>query len=286
MTDIGNVAVIGSGTMGSGIAQSAVLSGFPVVLFDLTPELVDMARERIGRSIAKGVELGKTTAEDAQAAVARLTVTTALADTFGADLVIEAIPEKMDLKRSLFAELDAGTPLATILASNTSSLSISALGGATQRPNKVIGLHYFNPAQIMKLVEIVRGDLTDDETVATCGRFVAALGKTAVLCQDTPAFIVNRVARPFYGEGFRLLGEQAADAATIDKLMRSVGFRMGPFELIDLIGVDVNFAVTKSVYEAFFQEPRFRPHPIQERMVESGQLGRKAGRGFYDYSDG
>ncbi len=190
----------------------------------------------------------------------------------------------MALKRRLFTDSDQQSPAHTILASNTSSLSISAIAGATERPGQVIGLHFFNPAHIMKLVEIIRGDLTDDETVATCDVFVAALGKTAVHCHDTPAFIVNRVARPFYGEAFRLLGEQTADAATIDKLMRSLGFRMGPFELIDLIGTDVNFAVTKSVYDAYFQEPRFRPHPIQERMVESGRLGRKSGRGFYDYS--
>lgn len=284
MNEIATVAVIGSGAMGRGIAQAAVLTGFPVVLHDLSPELVASARDRIIQSIDRGVEQGKTTPESASAAAGRLTVTAELSDAYEADLVIEAIPENLELKRSLFTELDEMTPEQTILASNTSSLSISALAGATQRPGKVVGLHFFNPAHIMKLVEIIRGDLTADETVSQCVAFVAALGKTAVHCHDTPAFIVNRVARPFYGEAFRILGEQAADVATIDRLMRSIGFRMGPFELIDLIGVDVNFAVTQSVYNAFFQEPRFRPHPIQERMVASGRLGRKAGQGFYDYA--
>jgi 3-hydroxybutyryl-CoA dehydrogenase len=284
MQTITNVTVFGSGAMGSGIAQAAVLAGYPVRLYDLNDDVLAGAQERILASIAKGVEYGKTDPQAAQRAGELLTVTTDMAQAAQADLIIEAIPEDMELKRRLFADLDARSPAHTILASNTSSLSISALAGATARPGQVIGLHFFNPAHIMKLVEIIRGDLTADDTVARSDQFVAALGKTAVHCQDTPAFIVNRVARPFYGEAFRLLGEQAADVATVDKLMRSLGFRMGPFELIDLIGTDVNFAVTKSVYDAYFQEPRFRPHPIQERMVESGRLGRKSGRGFYDYS--
>lgn len=285
MQEIGRVSVFGSGAMGSGIAQAAVLAGYPVVLYDLTDELVSGAQQRILQSIGKGVEYGKTDPQAAQRAENLLTLTSEVARAADSDLIIEAIPEDMALKRTLFADLDALAPTQAILASNTSSLSISAIAGATNRPAQVVGLHFFNPAHIMKLVEIIRGDLTADGTVAACDGFVARLGKTAVHCQDTPAFIVNRVARPFYGEAFRLLGEQAADVATIDKLMRSLGFRMGPFELIDLIGTDVNLAVTKSVYDAFFQEPRFRPHPIQERMVESGRLGRKSGRGFYPYPE-
>jgi 3-hydroxybutyryl-CoA dehydrogenase len=284
MQTITNVTVFGSGAMGSGIAQAAVLAGYPISLYDLNDDVLAGAQERMLGSIAKGVEYGKTDPQTAQRAGELLTITTDIAQAAQSDLIIEAIPEDMDLKRRLFADLDERSPEHTILASNTSSLSISVLAGATARPGQVIGLHFFNPAHIMKLVEIIRGDLTAEDTVARCDQFVAALGKTAVHCQDTPAFIVNRVARPFYGEAFRLLSEQAADVETVDKLMRSLGFRMGPFELIDLIGTDVNFAVTKSVYEAYFQEPRFRPHPIQERMVESGRLGRKSGRGFYDYS--
>jgi 3-hydroxybutyryl-CoA dehydrogenase len=173
--------------------------------------------------------------------------------------------------------LDAAAPPHTLLASNTSSLSISAIASATTRPDKVLGLHFFNPAHIMKLVEVIRGDDTSEATLAAANTFVASLGKTAVQCIDTPAFIVNRVARPFYGEAFRVLGEQLADVATVDKLMKSIGFKMGPFELVDLIGCDVK------VYEAYFHDPKYRPHPIQRRMVESGKLGRKSGRGFYSY---
>jgi 3-hydroxybutyryl-CoA dehydrogenase len=174
---------------------------------------------------------------------------------------------------------------ATILASNTSSLSINALAGATDRSDRFVGLHFFNPAHIMKLVEVIRGDDTSAETLAAMDNFVTRLGKSAVHCKDTPGFIVNRIARPFYGEALRLLGENAADVAVIDRLLRSAGFRMGPFELIDLIGADVNFAVTQSVYEAYFHDPKYRPHPIQQRMVESGRLGRKSGRGYYDYRE-
>jgi 3-hydroxybutyryl-CoA dehydrogenase len=283
MMSISTVAVIGSGTMGRGIAQSAALAGHGVILYDLTDEIVRGALTAIGDSIDEGVRRGKITPEATERAKAALTPTTDLVAAATADLVIEAVPEEIELKRRVFAQLDAAAPPHTILASNTSSLSISALAGATRRPERVIGLHYFNPAHIMPLVEIIRGDLTGNETVAACQRFVEGLGKTAVVCHDSPAFIVNRVARPFYGEAFRLLGEGAADVETIDRLIRSLGFRMGPFELVDLIGLDVNLAVTKSVYDAYFQDPKYRPHPIQQRMVESGRLGRKSGRGFYDY---
>ncbi|MCB9152733.1 MAG: hypothetical protein H6649_01600 [Caldilineae bacterium] len=200
-------------------------------------------------------------------------------------LVIEAAPEKLDLKQSIFRQLDAAAPPATILASNTSSLSINALAGAIQRGDRFLGLHFFNPAHLMKLVEVIAGNDTSDATLATAQEFVQSLGKVGVRCKDTPAFIVNRVARPFYGEAFRLLGEGAADVETIDRLVESLGFRMGPFRLIDLIGCDVNFAVTQSVYQAYFGEPRYRPHPIQQQMVESGRLGRKTGVGFYRYEE-
>ncbi|WP_374688970.1 3-hydroxyacyl-CoA dehydrogenase family protein [Promineifilum sp.] len=280
---INTVAVIGSGTMGRGIAQSAALAGHGVILYDLTDEIVQRALAAIGDSITEGVRRSKTAPEVAERAKAALTPVTDLARAAAADLVIEAVPEELALKRRVFEQLDAAAPAHTILASNTSSLSISAIAGATRRPERVIGLHYFNPAHIMPLVEIIRGDLTDDATTSASHAFVEGLGKTAVVCHDSPAFIVNRVARPFYGEAFRLLGEGAAGVATIDRLIRSLGFRMGPFELVDLIGLDVNLAVTKSVYDAYFQDAKYRPHPIQQRMVESGRLGRKSGRGFYEY---
>ena len=277
------VAVIGSGTMGAGIAQAVVLAGYGVVLYDVSDEILAAASQSIFSSIDQGVKRGKTPADVAAKAKNAIELTTSLTDAAATDLVIEAAPEKLDLKRDIFGVLDAAAPPHTILASNTSSLSISAIASATTRPDKVLGLHFFNPAHIMKLVEVIRGDDTSEATLAAANTFVASLGKTAVQCIDTPAFIVNRVARPFYGEAFRVLGEQLADVATVDKLMKSIGFKMGPFELVDLIGCDVNFAVTQSVYEAYFHDPKYRPHPIQRRMVESGKLGRKSGRGFYSY---
>lgn len=271
--------------MGRGIAQATALGGYDVILYDVAQPILDEALEQIRASIDKGVELEKTDPDVASRAKEAFRLTTTLAETAVADLIIEAAPEKLDLKREIFAQLDEAAPARTIFASNTSSLSINVLAGATERADRFLGMHFFNPAHIMTLVELIRNDDTSDETVAEAQTFVESLGKTAVLCQDTPAFIVNRVARPFYGEAFRLLGEGAADVATIDRLMKSIGFRMGPFELVDLIGCDVNFAVTKSVYNATFHDPKYRPHPIQQRMVESGRLGRKSGRGFYDYSD-
>ncbi len=283
--EIKTVGVIGSGAMGSGIAQATALAGYHVILYDLNDAILQSALQRIHKSIDKGVERSKTEPATAAQAKDNFTLATTLQSMETADLIIEAAPEKMELKRDIFRELDEITPDHAILSSNTSSLSISAIAASTKRREKVVGLHFFNPAHIMRLVEVIRGDLTDDATMKVSQQFAESLGKTAVICKDTPAFIVNRVARPFYGEAFRLLGEQAADAATIDTLMKSIGFRMGPFELIDLIGCDVNLAVTQSVYDAYFQEPKYRPHPIQKRMVESGRLGRKTKHGFYDYRD-
>ncbi len=280
---IDTLSVIGSGTMGRGIAQSAALAGQRVTLYDVGQEIVDKGLAAIRASIDEGARRGKTESTVAERAKAAIAPTTDLAAAAAVDLVIEAVPEDVTLKRTVFAQLDAAAPPHTLLASNTSSLSISAIAAATGRPDRVLGLHYFNPAHLMPLVEIIRGDRTSDETVAIAHEFVLRLGKRPVLCIDSPGFIVNRVARPFYGEAFRLLGEQAADHETIDRLIRSLGFRMGPFELLDLIGLDVNLAVTQSVYNATFQDPKYRPHPLQHRMVESGRLGRKSGWGFYRY---
>jgi 3-hydroxybutyryl-CoA dehydrogenase len=275
--------------MGAGIAQATAQKGYSVRLYDVGPEPLEAAMERITISLKNGVTRGKIPGEESYAVEMNLKTTTSLEEAAQADLVIEAVPEDLDLKKGLFKKLDALCPAETLLASNTSCLSIAALAGVTQRPSQVAGLHFFNPVPLMKLVEVIQASQTDSETVERLVTFAKTLGKTPVVAKDTPGFIVNRVARPFYGEALRLLAENVADphgdtVETVDGVLRDAGgFRMGPFELMDLIGVDVNFAVSQAVYAATFQEPRYRPHPIQQRMVDAGLLGRKSGEGFYRY---
>jgi 3-hydroxybutyryl-CoA dehydrogenase len=281
---MGTIGIIGAGTMGAGIAQIAASHGYPVILYDVEWEAAERGLARIKNSLAREVEYGKCSAQDAEAALARVRPVADTRSLGTADWVIEAAPEDLETKRLIFRDLDELCAEATILASNTSSLSITALGGATQHPQRVVGMHFFNPATEAPLVEIVRGDHTSDEVVAAVADLARRWGKTPVQAKDTPGFIVNRVARSFYGEALRLLGEGVADVETIDRIVRAGGFQMGPFEQLDLAGLDVNFAVTQSIYHAFFEEPRYRPHPIQKRMVDAGTLGRKSGRGFYDYT--
>ncbi len=262
----------------------AAQRGFSVLLYDISDEIVTRAVSRLQETLDKLAAKGKLTADEVAATMSRIRTTSTLEDLAAADFIIEAAPEDISLKRDLFSRLDAACPPATILTSNTSSLSITLLGGATKQPGRVVGMHFFNPVPLLPLVEVIAGQYTDEQTVAATIALAQQLGKTAVRCKDTPGFIVNRVARNFYGEALRILGEQGATAEQIDQLAeQEAHFRMGPFRLMDLIGIDINFAVTQSVYDAYFGEPRYRPHPIQRRMVEAGAIGRKAGRGFYDY---
>jgi len=278
------VGIIGAGTMGGGIAQVAALAGFEVFLYDVSGDALKNCMERIKKDLRASMQKGTTTAPEATEALTRIRPRRAFNDMGAADLVIEAAVEDLAVKKEIFRALDQIVAPRAILATNTSSLSITSIGSLTKTPETVVGMHFFNPAVQMKLVEIVSGSRTSQETVRTAQETALAMGKTPVFCSDTPGFIVNRVARPFYGEALRMLGEGTATAEEIDRIARlSGGFRMGPFELMDLIGIDVNYAVTKSIYEQYFQEPRYRPHPIQRRMVEAGTLGRKTGQGFYPY---
>lgn len=286
------IGVVGAGAMGAGIAQVAAAAGHRVVLADAAAASVERARAGHAKAMARDVEKGRRTAADADALLARLTYVTgadaaALTAFAPCALVIEAIVEDLDTKRALFATLEAIVSDDAVLASNTSSLSIAAIAGAVRRGERVLGVHFFNPAPVMPLVEIIPALGTDAALAADVRTLVDGWGKVTVLASDTPGFIVNRIARPFYGEALRIREEQLADCATIDWALRDLGgFRMGPFELMDFIGNDVNYAVTCSVFEALSYDQRYRPSITQRRLVEAGWLGRKAGRGYYDYRDG
>lgn len=281
------IGVIGAGTMGAGIAQVAAQAGHEVILMDSRQEAVEHSLNGLAGTMDKLVAKGKFSREQATALLERLTGSTELEGLSGCGLVIEAIVEDIGIKKKLFAELEALVAADCILASNTSSLAITAIAAACSKPERVIGLHFFNPAPVMPLVEVVPGMLTSPGLPAQCVALMQAWGKTPVTCKDTPGFIVNRVARPFYGESLRILEEGIADMAGIDHALKSLGgFRMGPFELMDLIGNDINFAVTNSVWKAFFHDPRYTPSLTQQRQVESGRLGRKTGHGYYAYAEG
>jgi 3-hydroxybutyryl-CoA dehydrogenase len=278
------IGIVGSGTMGTGVALAAAQSGLTALLYETSQERRERATRRIGDFLDRGQELGKLTAEAAQRTFERIEFTPRVEDMAGCCLVLEALPEKLNLKREAFKTLDESCGGDVPLATNTSSLSVTAIAAAAKKPERILGLHFFNPAPLMALVEVVRGERTSERTVERAEELVRRLGKTPVQVSDSPGFIVNRIARPFYNEALAILGEGNVDIETIDRVIKEAGgFRMGPFELMDLIGVDVTYAVTESLYKAFSRDPRFRPSPIQRRMVRTGRLGRKTGQGFYAY---
>ncbi|MGC0204973.1 3-hydroxyacyl-CoA dehydrogenase [Streptomyces levis] len=281
------VAVVGTGTMGQGIAQVALVAGHPVRLYDALPGRAGQAADAIGARLDRLVEKERLTAADRDAARARLLPAETLAELADCALVVEAVLERLDVKQELFRALEEIVDDDCLLATNTSSLSVTAIGGALRVPGRFVGLHFFNPAPLLPLVEVVSGFATDVTYATRAYETARAWGKTPVACADTPGFIVNRIARPFYAEAFAVYEAQGADPATIDAVLReSGGFRMGAFELTDLIGQDVNESVTRSVWESFFQDVRFTPSLAQRRLVESGRLGRKTGQGWYDHGDG
>jgi 3-hydroxybutyryl-CoA dehydrogenase len=278
------VAVVGSGTMGVGIAQLAAVAGHRVVLYDIRPEALTKAAESLKTGIQRLVDKAHISAIEGDRVVDRITLAQSLSELGSAGMVIEAVAEDLQVKGVLFSDLEAIVTKECILASNTSSLSITAIASYVKVPERVVGMHFFNPVQAMQLVEVVRGLATSEMCAQATYATAARWGKVPVYTKSTPGFIVNRVARPYYAEGLRLLNERAGTPATIDTVMRDAGgFRMGPFELMDLIGHDTNLAVTKSMFEAYFCDPRFTPSVIQQELVDARYLGRKSGRGFYQY---
>ena len=281
------IGVVGAGTMGAGIAQIAALAGLDTRLHDPVPEALDAGAERLRAALEKGAERQRWSADEAREALTRVTAAPGLDGLAECDLVVEAAPEDLGLKRSLFAELAEVCAPGTILATNTSSLSVTAIAATVPEPGRVAGMHFFNPPALMELVEVVAGTESAEPALAAIAATARRMGRTPIRAADEIGFVANRCARPYSLEGLRLLGSRIASHEAIDRICRlGGGFRMGPFELTDLVGVDVNLEVARSFWEQSFHEPRWQPHPIQAKMVASGAHGRKAGRGYYDYSHG
>jgi 3-hydroxybutyryl-CoA dehydrogenase len=279
---IETVCVCGAGTMGGGIAQVAAMAGYRTLLYDVDAAMVQKGRAAIGKSLHSLTEKGKLRTGEETDILGRLSFVQDISECV-ADLIIEAIIEKPDVKKELFRRLAAVNGGQTILASNTSSLSLTAIAEGIPSPGRFAGMHFFNPAPLMKLVEVVYTPFTDERTIRVLIETAERMGKTPVLCKDAPGFIVNHVARPYYLEALKLVEEGYGDYETIDALMESCGFRMGPFRLMDLIGNDINYAVSCSVFEAMGRPLRLKPSPIQEQRVQQGELGRKTGKGYYRY---
>ena len=279
---INTIGVCGAGTMGNGIAQVAAMGGYPTLLYDVDEKMVQKGRSAIEKNLQILIEKKKLTPEERNAVMTRLTYSADIREC-RADLLIEAIVEKPQAKTDLFQKLAVINATTAIFASNTSSLSLTTLAAEVPFPQRFIGMHFFNPAPLMKLVEIVTTPATDQGVKEAILYVAARLGKTAVICRDSPGFIVNHVARPYYLEALRLVEEGLSDMETIDTMMEAAGFRLGPFRLMDLIGNDINYAVSCSVYEAMGRPERLRPSPIQEQKVSAGDLGRKTGKGYYQY---
>ena len=285
---VSRVGVLGAGTMGAGIAQIAALGGFETVLYDPDPEALDLGGAKIGEDLAKGESRGRWTEEESEAALARFEPNaTELAELIGCDLVIEAAPERLELKQSVFAQLGELLGPEAVLATNTSSLRVSDIAQGVPQPERVVGMHFFNPPPLMKLVEVVAAERSSEAALAAATEVGERMGRTPIRAKDSPGFVANRLARPFSLESLRMLGDEVAEVETIDRIIRlGGGFRMGPFELLDLIGLDVNLEIARSFFAQGGEVERWRPSPIQEKLVAEGRLGRKSGCGYYVYGEG
>lgn len=282
-----NVGIIGAGTMGIGIAQIAATNGCKVWVYDANAKQVETATVGLEKTLTKLVDKQKISAEKMTEILANISIATELKDFKDCELVIEAIIENKEIKTKVFTELEKYVSESCVIGSNTSSISITSLGAELQKPERFIGIHFFNPAPLMPLVEVIPSLLTEKSLAEKIYNLMKGWGKTPVIAKDIPGFIVNRIARPYYGEGLRIVEENMATVEQVDDAMKTIGnFKMGPFELMDLIGVDVNFSVTKTVYNEYFYDPKYKPSLLQQRMSEAKLHGRKTGKGFYDYSEG